>query len=133
MNYKKLIDLVKEENLSDNKIARVMDMSGTGYRDMLKNKSMKVDTLEKVANHFKVPVSYFFEDQPGAIAELVHEPKAAYKNTGCYHCAEKERLIAQLENRIADKEQMINLLCKKETGDEDSTQFGEDAKGKIAG
>ena len=97
MNYKKLVDLLKEKNLSDNKIARIIDMTGTGYRDMLKNHTMKVDTLEKVAKHFNTPVSYFFDEQEPE----VQEPPAGYKTNGCKLCEEKEKRIELLEKMVA--------------------------------
>jgi transcriptional regulator with XRE-family HTH domain len=120
MNYKKLTDLVSEENLSDNKIARVMDMTGTGYRDMLKNKSMKVDTLEKVARHFKVPVSYFFDED---VTEL-EEPKAEYKKNCCELCKEKDKQIALYEKLIS----VYENPPKKETHDESGLSGSEDTK-----
>jgi transcriptional regulator with XRE-family HTH domain len=117
MNYKKLIDLVSEENLSDNKIARIMDMSGTGYREMLKNQTMKVETLEKVARHFNVPVSYFF-DEP---ATELNEPRPEYKTNCCELCREKDKQIEELKH---DKEWLKSQIeVKKETGAANSVQF----------
>jgi len=117
MNYKKMVDLVKEQNLSDNKIARIMDMTGTGYRDMLKNHTMKVDTLEKVARHFNIPVSYFFDE----VGNELNEPRAEYKTNCCELCREKDKQIEELKH---DKEWLKSQVeAKKETGAANSVQF----------
>jgi len=97
MNYKKLKELVEKENLSQNKAAVVFGMSAPGYKDMIENHTMKVDTLEKVAKHFNTPVSYFFDEQEPE----VQEPPAGYKTNGCKLCEEKEKRIELLEKMVA--------------------------------
>lgn len=121
MNYKKLKELVEKENLSQNKAATAFGMSAPGYKEMLENQTMKVETLEKVAKHFNVPVSWFFDEDGNEL----NEPKADYKKNCCELCLEKDKLITELHNRIDDKERMIELLTKKETGAANSVQHGQ--------
>jgi transcriptional regulator with XRE-family HTH domain len=117
------MDLVNEENLSDNKIARIMDMTGTGYREMLKNQTMKVETLEKVARHFNLPVSYFFDE----VGNELNEPRAEYKTNCCELCKEKDKQIddkdRQIERLYNDIEWLKEQIAKKETAASNSVQF----------
>jgi transcriptional regulator with XRE-family HTH domain len=104
MNYKKLKELVEKENLSQNKAATAFGMSAPGYKDMIENQTMKVETLEKIATHFQIPVSYFFDEQEN----ILNEPKSQYKTNCCALCAAKDKQIFYLEKLVAMHE------CKKE-------------------
>jgi transcriptional regulator with XRE-family HTH domain len=112
MNYKRLKELVDKENLSQNKAAAAFGMSAPGYKEMLDNQTMKVETLEKVARHFNLPVSYFFDEE----ANELNEPRAEYKTNCCELCREKDRTINTLER-------LVDELSKKETGAANSVQF----------
>ena len=64
-------------------------------------------------------------NQPGAIPELVEEPKGTYKNSDCCtRCKDLEKQIALYEKLIA----VYENPPKKEATTSDSTQLGEDAK-----
>jgi transcriptional regulator with XRE-family HTH domain len=109
MNYKKLKELVDKENLSQNKAAAAFGMSAPGYKEMLDNQTMKVETLEKVARHFNLPVSYFFDE----VGNELNEPRPEYKNNCCELCREKDKQIEELKH---DKEWLKSQIeAKKDT------------------
>lgn len=41
---------------------KLINMSDTGYRQSVENKSMKIETLQKIAEVLNVPISVFFEE-----------------------------------------------------------------------
>lgn len=54
--------------MAENKvtIARLCDnigMTANGYSKMWKNKSIKVETIQRIADYFKVPLSHFFDGE----------------------------------------------------------------------
>lgn len=55
--------LKKQHKCSNLEIAQYCEMSRGGYETMLKNGDMKISTLQKIAEFFKVPISYFFNDE----------------------------------------------------------------------
>lgn len=75
LNYQKIIDLMKKEKLSMRALADILGMTGTGLGDSINNKTLKVDTLEKIANRFGLPVAYFFDEM-----ELINSPNTVSKD-----------------------------------------------------
>ena len=114
MNYEKIEQLIKKENLTQNKAAAAFGMSSPGFKEMLDNKTMKVETLEKIAKYFNVPVSYFFEDGekltpsqvPDLPVDIVKEPY-----TVCRLCNEKDKRIAELE---LHRDDLRRTICNLE-------------------
>jgi transcriptional regulator with XRE-family HTH domain len=60
MIYDKIENTRKNRNFKKMDFYAAIGMTGTGYADMVKNNSMKIAILEKIANVLNVPVSYFF-------------------------------------------------------------------------
>lgn len=99
MNYSKLRQLQKMNKISNREISVVVGLTDTGYGKMLENETCTVSTLEKIANYFKVPVSYFFDEQkPLTYAE---NERSNVANEPCPFCevlkAKNEGLEALLE------------------------------------
>ncbi len=111
MNYSKLQLLISKENLSLAKAGRIGSFkSGTGFREMMKNKTMTVITLENLADYFKKPIAYFFDQE--SVNDLVNEPQAKYGN--------KVELLGRIENendflreQIKEKDEVIKILSGK--------------------
>lgn len=77
-----------EKLLLDRKISKMdfyaqIGMSSTGFNQSLENNSMKVSTLQKIAEVLGIPISYFFpenEKQENAeILELLRENRELRK------------------------------------------------------
>lgn len=54
--------LISDKKVTAKKLAEEIGISEIGLHKMLNNNDMKVSTLINIANYFKVPVSYFFND-----------------------------------------------------------------------
>lgn len=63
MNYKKIDDLLTAKNLSFKLLAERIGVTRTGLYHTIKNKTLTVSALEKIAEVFEVPVIVFFEDE----------------------------------------------------------------------
>ena len=65
MNYSKIEEQIKSQNVDMEVFFKDIDMSRAGYYRMMKEKTLKVDVLEKIASALKQPISFFF-DEPEA-------------------------------------------------------------------
>lgn len=103
MNYNKIRELVVDKRLSLRKLAMKVGMTQPGFMRMLKNESMTVETLERVAAALKVPISEFFE--PGeANAVQVKEPEATYGNkTEVQLLANIDRNVEKIAQAVSNK------------------------------
>jgi transcriptional regulator with XRE-family HTH domain len=68
--------IINKKGMKINDLIKRIGISQNAYYKMLKSNSVKAQTLEKIAKEFKVPISYFFDDDTNE----VHEPPAEYKN-----------------------------------------------------
>ena len=122
MNYNKLWSLINKQELSKSAAGRIVEMSPQGFISMMKNKSIKVSTLEIFCKYFNVPVSYFYEVGDEVIA--VNEPKVT--EYSCLNCIDKEKRIEELSLEIKKGEYTIGLQDKLIV--EYETQLGKNAK-----
>jgi transcriptional regulator with XRE-family HTH domain len=120
MNYEKLRELIKKENLSQNQMAKNFGMSAPGYKEMLEKKSLKVKNLEKIADYFKVPVSYFFDEYNIEKNKPDHSNKTIPPkyNQNQRICTDPDCITERdkLKDKIIDLLQEINELRKQEGG-----------------
>lgn len=63
MHYiNKIKFLCDKRKVTIRKLAQEIGVSEIGLHKMISNNSMKVETLQKIADYFELPVSSFFED-----------------------------------------------------------------------
>lgn len=62
MDHTKIKELADKQKLSIKQLCKQIDITDVGLAKMIKNNSLKVTILEKIANVLQVPVSYFFDD-----------------------------------------------------------------------
>lgn len=132
MNYELINKLRIENNLSKNELARIVDMSGTGFNQMIMNQSMTVSTLEKLAVHFNVPIFRFFDDYSGDNSTEKDEKDILdnEKDYGCKDPACKAQIDA-LNKALDAKEELLEMYrenAKKESSVENSAQIRQAAK-----
>jgi hypothetical protein len=85
MRYELIDEVRKQRKMPKMVFYRLINMTDTGFRQSVENKSMKIEVVEKIAKVLEVPVSYFFQEsdnipvtvtpnkQPGIIAKLSGE------------------------------------------------------------
>lgn len=78
-------------------MAQIVGMSGQGFHNMMEKRTMSVDVLEKIAEHFGVKMNSLFDDVP------VEKLQAGYAND-----------IEQRLSRVETELDAIKLLFKVE-------------------
>jgi len=64
----KIKKILTEKTWSMKELLAKIDLSEQGYSYMLKNNSMKVDTLLKISDVLQVPINYFFDETVSSIS-----------------------------------------------------------------
>ena len=108
MDYNKIWTLINREKLSKSAAARIAGMTHQGFKYMMDRRTMTVGALEKYANHFKIPVSHFFELHESDSVVRVEEPEIQFYN--CKNCEEKDRTIEAQRKTIDIQERYIASL-----------------------
>jgi len=63
MNYEKMHQFIKDSDTTFEELAQKCDMSYSGFQKQFVVKSMKVETLETIVDHFGLPFDYFSESR----------------------------------------------------------------------
>jgi len=124
MDYNKVWSLINKDESSKRFMAKAIGMSPFGFNKMMENKTMTVQKLEVIAQHFNKSMAYFF-DTEDSIHPLT-TPKAS--ETGCLKCIEKEKRIVDLTREVKKGEKMIEVQGKLIRSLENETQLGKNAK-----
>ena len=105
MKYNKIELLRKLKNISKTELAGRLGMTMPGLDKMIKAKSMKVETLELLAEIMNVPVEYFFNDDEDT--SVVNEERSIY---GKKNDELTEKLLASKDEIIEKQKEEIQFL-----------------------
>lgn len=97
----KIKDLVKFHGITLKHLSNSVGISQTALQNIINNNAISVQTLEKIALYFRVPVDYFFSN------EIKYNDPGANKNEVL------EIEIKYLKKKIKDQEEIIKLLKMK--------------------
>ena len=117
----RLEQLIKETGVRKGDVAKLLSMSRQNLHKMYKREKLNRLHIEKLCDHFNVPMEYFDSEKP---IEVVKEPGEIYGSMSIkeyklkLQAAMKEiqylnRIIADKEQIIADKERQIQLMGGK--------------------
>jgi transcriptional regulator with XRE-family HTH domain len=117
-----LSKLIEDRNVKKTQLAKYLDVARNTLDDYLSERTyMTTEKLEKVANFFKVPVSYFFEDTPnGNITQTGKDhvtSKGEETKASVVIPQDVLEQISHLTQTVMSQQQTIDYLCKKITGD----------------
>lgn len=76
----KIREKIEENGTSLSWVAKQIGMSRAGFNTMLETDSIKVSTLKKIAELFKVPIDYFFSDKIEELQDRLLYSGIAYKH-----------------------------------------------------
>lgn len=103
MNYSKITLLISQHRLKQKEFADIISATPHGVKYKFEFETFTVKDIEKIAEYFKVPISYFWEDYL-----IASEPKVKYET--CLECRDKDAIIKLLTSQNKDKENQIALL-----------------------
>ena len=115
MNINKLKNILQEKKMTYETLANLIGMTRNGLSDAINKQTIKIATLEKIANIIGVPVTYFFDDTTGA---TVHQTANGNNNNqigiSLNECNHKVTLLEEriegLKKEIQSKDKIIKLL-----------------------
>ena len=59
--YNKIEILQKERKVSKKKLCQIIKITPQGYGKMIAQDTLQVKMLQAIADHFKLPITYFFD------------------------------------------------------------------------
>ena len=77
MDYSRIKSELEHKNLSIRELCFKIDVTEQGLHQMIRNKSMKIEVLERISNVLELPVSYWFEDTSSARNMASHKRVSA--------------------------------------------------------
>ena len=114
MNYKKINNLINESKLSKQEISNQCGFSRPTLDAVLKCADVKVSTITALSAFFKVPVSYFFDEDMGHINQNGKGNAASvYGNAIVGELEIKDKEIEHLQQLLEEKERTIQILINK--------------------
>ncbi len=76
MNYDKIKPELEKRGIVIKDFCRRINITEQGLHQMIRNRSMKVEVLERVSEVLAVPISYWFDDleKDGKVFSSMHDP-----------------------------------------------------------
>lgn len=106
--YEKFEELLADRNVTAYRVAKDLDMPRSAFSGWKNGRSTpKIETLQRIADYFNVPVSYFYEN------EQSKEEKDAYV----------EMLANRIVNEIFGNESMKTLFDLAQDASEDDVKI----------
>ncbi|MEI6122265.1 MAG: helix-turn-helix transcriptional regulator [Bacteroidota bacterium] len=119
MNISKLKNLLQEKKITYEHLASLIGMTRNGLSDAINKETLKISTLEKIANIVGVPVNYFFDDT----INNINDQQGIYQitkgnnnrlNINITECQHRLELLQKenegLKKEIQAKDKIIKLL-----------------------
>jgi transcriptional regulator with XRE-family HTH domain len=78
MDYLKLHKAVETNKISITELCKKIYITRKTYYNNIENKTLKVETLEKICEVLQLPVTYFFDDKEQKML-MVNEAKQGYE------------------------------------------------------
>ena len=107
MDYSKINLLKDRKKVTREEMAALLDMSTYGYDKTIRNQTLTVKNLEKIATFFQVPVGYFFDETDHNLSD----PLGDYNN--CKECLKYEGMIELLKEQLKNCERRIEQLSRE--------------------
>lgn len=115
-NSKKISELIERERVKKVTIYNYVDLSKTQFDNIINGNSIpRGDTLERIADFFKVPIDTFFERKIETSSTTIgHHVNGNGNNViGDIALNECKKEIEHLKELLAEKERTIQILMKQ--------------------
>ncbi|MBI9052503.1 MAG: helix-turn-helix domain-containing protein [Bacteroidales bacterium] len=108
MNYSKIKLLLSERNIPISEMTGNIGISEQGFHQMVRKRSMKIETLEKISIFLNVDVKTFFDDDPRTVIEL-QEPVVKYNKK---ELSDKDKYTESLERENIALRELVDEYKK---------------------
>lgn len=117
MNYSNLKELLVKKNISITYLCSKINITPQGFHQMIRDESMKISVLEKIADVLEIDICEFFGKESETIVSHIQN-----NTNGDNHMTigewEKEakhlrELLAEKEKALQEKERTIQILLSK--------------------
>ncbi|MFT3753706.1 MAG: hypothetical protein QM800_12810 [Paludibacter sp.] len=110
MNYNELKQIADSKKIEVREIANELEMTSNGFRESIKNETIQLKKLRKLCELLHIHPTVFFDVQKGVYLNNVH---AQVGNNNKIVIENKDREIAELRERLNDKDEIIKMLREK--------------------
>jgi transcriptional regulator with XRE-family HTH domain len=107
MDYSKITLIKDRKRITREEMAELLGMSKYGYDKTIRNQTLTVKNLEKIAAFFQVPVGYFFDETD----HNRHDPMI--DSYTCKECSKYEGMIELLKEQLMNCERRIEQLSRE--------------------
>ena len=108
MNYNKITEVLASNHLSVPQLALKIGMSKRGLYVGIKENSLRIDTLEKIAEALDVPVTVFFDEDQIINSKSELELRGEIEKLKSENDLNIKR-VKELQESVEDKKRIINL------------------------
>lgn len=120
MNYNKILEICSKKGFPVKTLAKKAEISVSGLYQMIREESMKITYLEKIAEVLNLPITEFFDiDIDNPYKEEFDKLKNDYTviNEKLYKCdnslTQKQHELSRLEELNKAKQRLIDMLIEQ--------------------
>ena len=108
-------NLLEERGITKVKLYTTLGISAPGLDKMIAGANVRVGSLEKIADFFKVSMDYFFDrDVDNTSINIGHHVKGNGNNvSGDIALSECQKELSHLKQLLEEKERTIQILLKQ--------------------
>lgn len=109
-------NLLEERRITKVKLYTALGISGPGLDKMIAGANVRVGSLEKIADFFKVSMDYFFDREVDNLSiSIGHQVNGDGNNvSGDIALSECQKEISHLKQLLEEKERTIKILLNQQ-------------------
>ncbi len=102
---------MRQKNLTRQELSYRLSLTPYGFDQMIKNQSMKVDTLEKMSKIFDVPITYWFDEYGIEAQELImNEPSEQINDRSYFQSLQNQ--LERKDEQLKKKDEQLDALLE---------------------
>lgn len=113
MDYSDLKEVFTSKKIEVKEIANELEMTPNGFRESIKNETIPLRKLKLLCTMLKLNPILFFDVVPGTYINNVGNGHTQVGNGNKIQIENKDREIEMLKQRLADKDEIIEMLRDK--------------------
>lgn len=113
LNYNKIHSNINYQKTAKSALAKYMGIANSTLLDRLEKKNLTPDDVEKIADYFGRPISYYFdrEEKEQPVQKVLKaEEVINVAEEPCPCCEKLKAEVERLTEKLSDKQETINAL-----------------------